>query len=430
MISLRTVVAAVLVAAAVAGSPRGAAAQASPSTSLGTGSHWVGTWATGLVARAALPPAATAAAGQPLPAPPLNFNNQTLRQIVRVSIGGPEVRVVFSNAFGTAPLRVGAANVALRDTGDAIVAGSSRPLRFSGKAAASIAPGSVLVSDPVMLTVPDSADLAIDLYLPGDTAAEGSPLAHHPGNGALQTNYVSEPGNHAAAARLPVRTRTLIWHFLSRVEVTAPGPVGAIVTFGDSLTDGSRSTPDTNNRWPNHLARRLLGQNIRMAVANAGIGGNRLLSDGNSQSALARFDRDVLAQAGATHLVVLIGINDIGNHQATVDDLIAGHRQIIARARGRGLKVYAATLTPFEGATLAPGYWTPEGEAMRQALNQWLRTAGEYDGIFDFDAAVRDPAHPSKVLPKYVSSDNLHPNDAGYEALANAVDLSVFRQAR
>ena len=413
-----------LLAGATAGGPRTALAQRPAERA-----HWVGTWATGLVARAALPPPPAApAAGQPAPAAPLNFDNQTLRQIVRVSIGGPQVRAVFSNAFGTAPLAIGAASIALRDKGEAIVAGSSRPLQFSGKPAASIAPGAVLVSDPVSLTVPDLADLVVDMYLPGDTAAAGSPLAHHPGNGALQTNYVSETGNHAGAPKFPVKATTLIWHFLSRVEVTAPEQVGAIVTFGDSITDGSRSTPDTNNRWPNHLARRLLGQNQRAAVLNAGIGGNRLLSDGNSQSALARFDRDVLAQSGATHLIVLIGINDIGNRQAraTVDDLIAGHRQILARARARGLKVYAATMTPFEGATLAPDYWTPEGDATRQAFNRWLRTSGEYDGVFDFEAAIRDPAAPTKVLAKYSSPDNLHPNDAGYEALAGAVDLTML----
>src|SRR5688572_12051696 len=386
---LRRVITVAVALAAVAGAPREAAGQGAE------GRHWVGTWAAALVARAAVPPAAAPAAAQRPPAPPLNFNNQTLRQIVRVSVGGPEVRAVFSNAFGTAPLRVGAASIGVRDKGDTIVSGSSRPLTFSGKASATIAPGAVLVSDPVTLTVPDLADLAVDLYLPGDTAATGSPLAHHTGGGAVQTNYISETGNHAGAQKLPVRTTTLLWHFLSRVEVTTPESVGAVVAFGDSITAGSRSTPDTNNRWPNHLARRLLAQNIRMAVVNAGISGNRLLSDGNSQSALARFDRDVLAQAGATHLVVLVGINDIGNRQAraTVDDLIAGHRQIIARARARGLKVYAATLTPFEGATL-PDYWTPEGDVTRQALNRWLRTSREYDAIFDFEAAVRDPASP------------------------------------
>jgi lysophospholipase L1-like esterase len=414
----------VVALAAATGAPRAAAGQetAGRSAPLGAGRHWVGTWAATLVARAAVPPSAPVA-GQPAPAPPLNFNNQTLRQIVRVSVGGPEVRAVFSNAFGTAPLSVGAANIALREKDDTIVSGSSRPLLFSGKPSAAIAPGAVLVSDPVTLRVADLADVAVDLYLPGDTAAAGSPVAHHTGNGAVQTNYLSETGNHAGAQQLPVRTTTRLWHFLSRVEVTAPAEVGAVVALGDSITAGSQSTPDANNRWPNHLARRLLAQNIRLGVLNAGHSGNRLLSDGNGQSALARFDRDVAAQTAATHLVVLIGINDVA--RATADDLIAGHRQIIARARARGLKVYAGTLTPFEGSA----NWTPDGEAARQALNRWLRTSGEYDGVFDFEAALRDPARPTRLLQKYAATDNLHPNDAGYQALANAVDLSVFTQS-
>jgi lysophospholipase L1-like esterase len=425
--ALRGVIVVAVAIGVAAGAPD-AAGQGSNGPSLAAGGHWVGTWAATLVARAAVPPPAAAApltppgagAGQPVPPPPLNFNNQTLRQIVRVSVGGADVRAVFSNAFGTAPLRVGAASIALREKNDAIVSGSSRPLLFSGKPSAAIAPGAVLVSDPVTLRVADLADVAVDLYLPGDTAAAGSPLAHHTGNGAVQTNYVSDTGNHAGAQTLPVRTTTRLWHFLSRVEVTAPAEVGAVVALGDSITAGSQSTLDTNNRWPNHLARRLLAQNIRMGVLNAGHSGNRLLSDGNGQSALARFDRDVAAQTAATHLVVLIGINDVA--RATADDLIAGHRQIIARARARGLKVYAATLTPFEGSA----NWAPEQEATRQALNRWLRTSREYDGVFDFEAAVRDPAHPTKMLQKFAAADNLHPNDAGYEALANAVDLSVF----
>jgi lysophospholipase L1-like esterase len=426
---LRSVIVVAVALAAAASAPREAASQGAngPSAPLGTSRHWVGTWAAALVARAAIPqPPAAPAAGQPASAP-LNFNNQTLRQIVRVSIGGPEVRAVFSNAFGSAPLRVGAASIALRDKSDTIVSGSSRPLMFSGKPSAIIAAGAVLVSDPVTLTIPDLADLTVDLYLPGDTAATGSPLAHYTGGGAVQTNYISETGNYAGAQKLPVRTTTLLWHFLSRVEVSGPAQIGAVIALGDSITAGSQSTPDTNNRWPNHLARRLLAQNIRMGVVNVGISGNRLLSDGNNQSVLARFDRDVAAQSGATHLVVLIGINDITNRQdrATLDDLIAGHRQVVARARARGLKVYAATLTPFEGANA----FTPEGEATRRAFNQWLRTSREYDGVFDFDAIVRDPAQPTKMLQKYAAPDNLHPNDTGYEALANSLDLSVFSQS-
>jgi lysophospholipase L1-like esterase len=211
------------------------------------------------------------------------------------------------------------------------------------------------------------------------------------------------------------------------VEVMAPAGTGAVVTFGDSITDGARSTADTNNRWPDQLARRLAGRKGGgVAVLNAGISGNRVLGDGAGVSALARFDRDVLMQTGVTHVVVLEGINDIGiarnNPSPTAEDLIAGHKQLIDRAHARGLKIYGATLTPFEGAP----YYTPEGEAKRQALNKWIRSSGAYDGVIDFDMITRDPAAPTKFLPAYDSGDHLHPGDAGYKAMGDAVDLALF----
>jgi lysophospholipase L1-like esterase len=368
----------------------------------------------------------------------LNFNNQTLRQIVHTTIGGDRVRVVLSNAFGIAPLEIGKAQLALRDKRDSergpaagvrpsIAMSSAHALTFSGRASATIPPGAVLVTDAVALTVPAQADLAVDVYLPGDSAASNSPVTTH--IGALQTSFVSTTGDYVGQADFPVMTTTQSWFFLARVEVTAPESVGAVVTFGDSITDGSRSTPDINNRWPDHFARRLAAQNIKMAVLNEGIAGNRVLADGAGVSALARFDRDVLAQTGATHVVVLESINDIGlgrsNPTPTVADLIAGHRQLIERAHSRGLKIFGATLTPFEGAA----YWTMEGEAKRQAVNEWIRTGKAYDGVIDFDAAVRDPAAPTKLLPQYNPGDNLHMNDAGYEAMANAVDLALFKPA-
>jgi lysophospholipase L1-like esterase len=367
---------------------------------------------------------------------PLHFKNQTLRQIAHLTMGGTSVRVVFSNIFGTKPLTMGAAQVALRTSGPAIAPGRNRALTFGGKATTTIPAGETLASDPVALTVPDFADLAIDLYLPDDTAAMQSPLTIHPAS--WQTNYVSTPGNHAGAITLPVQTTTAYrradglptatWFFLARVEVLAPVETGAVVALGDSLTDGTASTIDTNNRWPDHLARRLAQAGVRMAVLNAGIGGNRILADGTGPGALARFDRDVLAQPGVTHVVVFEGINDIGqarrNPTPTAEDLIAAHRQMIDRAHARGLRIFGATLTPFEGA----GYWTPEGEARRQALNAWIRTSRAYDAVFDFDAVVRDPARPTTVSGNYDAGDRLHLNAAGYEALANAIDLAVFRQ--
>src|SRR6266853_4024482 len=275
----------------------------------GRADHWVGTWATAVVVRPQGPPAAAPAtapegsacapaafgpgpgrggpgggrAGAAPPAP-VNFKNQTLRQIVHVSLGGDRLRVVLSNAFGTVPLEIGAAHVALREKDAAIQTKSDRALTFAGKPSTFIAAGAVALSDPVALTIPAAVDLAIDLYLPGDTAASTSPLTTH--QGALQMNYISADGNHAGDADFAGATTTQQWFYLSRVEVAAPEQAGAVVAFGDSITDGTRSTPNTNSRWPDHLARRLLGQGLKMGVLNEGIAGNRVLCDGAGVSAL------------------------------------------------------------------------------------------------------------------------------------------------
>ena len=359
----------------------------------------------------------------------MHFNNQTLRQIVHASIGGNRARVVLTNTFGTVPITVGAAHIARRETAAAIVPASDRALTFSGRPTITIPAGAMVYSDPVDLNVPSLGDLAIDLYLPGDTNTS-SPITMH--NGAFQTSYVSQTGNHAGMAALPSVATTPSWFLLSRVEVMAPQSVGAVVTFGDSITDGTRSTPDTNHRWPDLLAARLMTGGAQMAVLNAGIAGNRILSEGAFNAginALARFERNALDQPGVTHMVVLEGINDIGNARQnptpTAEDIIAGYKQMVERAHTRGLKIYGATLTPFEGAA----YFTTEGEAKRQAVNQWIRTSRAYDGVIDFDAATRDSASPTKFLPQYDSGDHLHPNDAGYQAMANAVDLALFKAA-
>jgi lysophospholipase L1-like esterase len=325
-----------------------------------------------------------------------------------------------SNAYGTAPIQVGAAHVALRDRESVI--GTGRPLTFGGETGTTIPAGAVAISDGVDLKVPNLADLAIDIYLPWDTNTP-SPVTTH--TGALQTNYVSVTGNHVGVGAFPVKTTATSWFLLGRVEVMAPESTGAVVALGDSITDGSASTRDTNNRWPNHLANRLAAANIKMGVLNVGIGGNRILTDGGSVSAQSRFDRDVAAQPGATHVIFMEGINDINNAAAppTVSELIAAHRQIIARARALGLKIYGGTLTPYEGANS----FRDERELSRQALNQWIRTSKEYDAVIDFDAALRDPNQPNRFLAKFDSGDHLHPNDAGYKAMAEAIDLELFR---
>jgi len=415
--------------------------------------HWVATWTTALVIRPAGPPAGPPAAGGPAPAaangpaaapnapppagagaaggpprppPPPTVQNQTLRQIVHTSIGGDKVRVVLSNVFGTAPLEIGAAAIALQSNAAAVDPASIKKLTFGGQPKGTVLAGATLVSDPVEMKLAPLANLAIDLYVPGDIGVGASPATTH--NGASQTSYVSTIGDHSGEVSLPVDKPITSWLALARVEVAGPEGARAVVTFGDSITDGARSTVDANARWPDELARRLAAQKrADVAVLNAGISGNRVLGDGAGYSALARFDKDVLMQTGVTHVIVLEGINDIGvaraNASPTAADLIAGHRQLIERAHARGLKIYGATLTPFEGAA----YYTPEGEAKRQALNSWIRTSGEYDGVIDFDRVARDPKSPSKFATAVDSGDHLHPGDAGYKAMGDAVELALFK---
>jgi len=410
--------------------------------------HWVATWTTAVVARPAVlpapavpaaPPAANAvppAPGPPAP-PPVTPNNQTLREIVRTSIAGSRARVAFANTYGTAPITIGGASIALRDKDAAIVPASMRKLTVNGSAAFRVPAGALVLTDPVDLAIPAGKDVAIDAFVPDDLASGASLITFH--NGANQTSYVSAIGNHIGEATFEGGAMTRSWFLLSRLEVAAPPRAGAIAAFGDSITDGARSTPDTNSRWPDQLARRLAaGQGGQpatstvegFAVMNVGIAGNRVLSEGNGAfggnagiNALARFDRDVLAQPGITHVIVMEGINDIGAAHATASELIAAHKQMIDRAHERGLKIYGATLTPYEGAP----YFTPEGEATRKTLNEWIRTSGAYDAVIDFEAAVRDPASPTKYRPEFDSGDHLHPNDAGYKAMGESIDLALFK---
>ena len=415
-----------------------------------TSMSWVGTWSTGPLALDAPPPSQPPAAGLTAV---VNVKNQTLRQIVHTSIAGDMVRVSLSNRYGDAPLKIGGAHIAQRHDGAMIRPGSH--LTFNGHPSVTIEAGSTVLSDAVTLDVPALGDLAIDLFFPGDIWEASSPATIH--SSALTTNYVSVSGNHLGVADLPVDTTIQQWLFISRVDVLTDSSPGAIVTLGDSITDGTGSTPDTNNRWPDYLARRLATHygDEAPSVLNVGIAGNRVLShnaglgilqragipapESNAPlnpnalfgpSALSRFNDDVLLQTGVTHIIVLETTNDIGMAfdagTPTVEDLIAAHRTLIQRARAHGLKIYAGTLTPFEGAF----YWTPEGEAKRAALNDWLRTSGAYDAVFDFDAAVRDPEHPTRFKANFHPGDWLHPNDAGYAAMADAIDLTLFSSAR
>jgi len=369
--------------------------------------NWVGTWS-------ASPQAAWN---------PVEVSGQTIREIVHVSVGGARVRVRLSNAYGAKPLLIGAARVGLASAGASIASGSSRVLTFNGSESTTIPAGGLAISDPVHLKVPDRGDLSVSIYIPGNELAA---TEHSLG---LQTTYISPHGDFSGADSLPTATTTLSYYFLTGVEMDASTKTVAIVTLGDSITDGLHSTADANKRWPNRLAERLLLRKggSKVAVLNAGISGNRVLHDAVGTNASARLDRDVLVQSGVRYLIVLEGINDIGYlGTATATEIIAGHRQIIDRAHAVGLKVYGGTLTPFQ-AFLPGVYYTADGEAKRQAVNQWIRTSKAYDAVIDFDKAVRDPGSPATIRPAFDSGDNLHPNDAGYKAMADAIDLSLFQ---
>ena len=384
--------------------------------------RWVATWATG--------PAG------PAPGTPPQFDNQTVRYIVHTSVGGDRVRVKISNAFGTEPLVIGSAHVARRVEGARIARSTDRRLTFGGVDHVTIPVGALVLSDPAELEVPALSDLAISIYLPRPTTATTMHVL------ALQTSYIAAgTGNATGAADLPGAATTTSWHFLTSVDVRRQGG-GAVVALGDSITDGANSTVDANLRWPNVLAARLQQrrESSRLGVIDQGIIGNRILHPTEPQfenlfgpAALARFDRDVLAHPGVTHVIVLLGINDIGHpgssapdsEEVSAEEIEAGLLQFVERAHENGIRIFGATLTPFEGTTLV-GFFSPEKEVKRQAVNRWIRTSGKFDGVIDFDAAIRDPSHPARILPIYDGGDHLHPSDAGQQAMGRAIPLRLF----
>jgi lysophospholipase L1-like esterase len=395
-------------------------------TSASQAAEWVQTWG--------VAPLPSSAALGPLPATP-SFENQTIRQTMRVSAGGSQLRIRFSNEYGTKPLVVGRARIALADEQGNPIPGTQREVLFSGQAGATIPIAAPYLSDPIDLPVKALSSVSISLYLP---QATGPCTCHGTG---MQTAYVSSAGDFTAQAFVPKQTVQLR-AFISGIDVQATPGTRAVVVLGDSISDGIGSTVDANHRWPDLLANELDKNASAWGVVNMGISGNQVLSDGAGQSALARFDRDVLSVPGVRTVILFEGVNDLGisyghfegpmaavfkasssGGKVTRESMIAGYRQLIARAHERGLKVIAATITPYGGAA----YYSEEGESVRAAINAWIRTSHEVDGVIDFDAAMRDPAKPTQIREGFHAGDHLHGSDAGYRAMTAAINLSLFK---
>ena len=380
--------------------------------------HWVGSWST----PQQIPEERNALA-------PDALKDATLRQVVHLSLGGKVLRVELTNVFGTEPLHILAAHIARPGAAPgSIDPATDRALTFSGRADVTIPAGGVYLSDPVAFDAPPLSDLAITLHFDGAPAQQTS----HPGSRA--TSYLAK-GDYVSAAVLPDAQSVDHWFQIEGVAVEAPATAAAVVALGDSITDGRGSTTNGNDRWTDALARRFAAAHLLVGVLNKGIGGGRVLLDGMGPSALARFDRDVLAPAGVRWLIVLEGINDLDvltrdapatpqAHAEIVANVIAGYEQIIARAHAHGIKVYGATILPDMGGA----YYHPDAanEADRRAVNAWIRARGHFDSVIDFDAALRDTTNPAWLLPLYDSGDHLHPNPKGYQAMANAVSLALF----
>ncbi|ALG14381.1 SGNH/GDSL hydrolase family protein [Kibdelosporangium phytohabitans] len=370
---------------------------------------WIGTWA-------ASPATGVANTDDGYP-------NFSIRNVVHTSVGGGVVRVRLSNAFGAKPLQFGQVTVAVaaEPNSPRAVPGSVRTLKFGGSQTVTVPPGAEVLTDPAVLRVPEDSDLLVTTYVP----TPSGPVTYHPA--ALQTSFFNRTGNFTTdESGTPYNEQTHVWHYVSGVDVQGSPASASVVTLGDSITDGVGSTAGTNRRWPDVLADRLKTSQRRLGVLNAGISGNRLLLDGGGfgRNALARLDEDVLSLGGVRTLIVLEGINDIQQtpHQTDPAQLIAAYRQILAQAKARGIRVVGGTITPFKGW----GVWTETLEATRQAVNTFIRAGGAFDGVVDFDAAVRDPRDPLRIKPEYDTGDHLHPNDAGLRAMGEAVPLGLL----
>ncbi|MEO5707615.1 MAG: SGNH/GDSL hydrolase family protein [Alteraurantiacibacter sp.] len=387
------------------------------------GGLWVASWT-------ASPHAPLATEG---PFAAASYDNVTISQVLRLSEGGDKLRLRFTNRYGAGPLAIGRARVFQIDEAGAEVPGTSRMLTFGGEAGAVIPRGSPFASDVVDLTLPDLARIKVEFYLPTPT---GPCTCHLTGQDVLA---VSAPGDHVGEAWEPASSAGYR-AFLHTVEVFSDDARGTVVTYGDSITDGVGSTPGTNRRWPDVLAERLQAAGMEFAVANAGISGNRVLSPGMGESALARFDEDVLSLPNVTHMIVFVGVNDIGNRygpsagagrpgfpgldQPQIDaaQMIAGYRQLIARAHEKGIKVIGSPIGPYMGAT----YWSEEGEAARQTINDWMLNSGEFDATIRLDTAFADPAEPRQMREGFHMGDHLHGSDAGLRAVGESIDLALF----
>ena len=379
----------------------------------------------------------SAMAADPDPAEPLlKIDGQTVRERARISIGGSRICIRLTNEYGSTPLVIGSATVATPIDLASVKPGSLRTVTFGGRTSITIPAGAPALSDPVDFSIAPGAEISLSLYFPQRVA---TPTVH---SLALKRAVVSQHGDQTRAEKIEGGAITESSVAFSAVLVPAQPAQRLLVAFGDSLVDGDKSTVDADRNWPSDLVRRLgkTPGDSKLAVVNEGIAGNRLLSDGFGTNGLARFDRDALAIPGVTHIVLLEGINDIsfpgaklgGEYLAdpadmrSAEDVIQAYRQLISRAHARGIKLIGATMTPCEGMVL-PGYYSESKEALRQTVNKWIRTSGAFDGVIDFDAVLRDPDHPSRVLPRLASPDHLHPTDAGYQAMADAIDLNLFR---